>query len=471
MMEFNKRRKGIVIMGCLIGLVKPLLPIMCLAVLLGVAGNLISIITSDIELLEVFYAHTISPVAIAVLTSLVMVCFIGYQYSPAGIIALLGYLTVGVVIPVWNGKRGAADGMKFRRCFGELNSFILDSLRGLDETIQYGKGRERMEQMGDRSAELGQMQKKLNRYEASQSSLTNLCILLFSFGMLFFMLLSYQNGNVTYDRMLLATISMMGSFGPVVALSNLSNNLNQTLASGERVLSLLEEEPRVKEVRGQESTAFEGASAEHISFAYEEEQILKGYSIDIPKGKVVGIHGGSGSGKSTLLKLLMRFFDADSGRISISGKEIGKINTADLRDMESYVTQETYLFHDSIANNIAVGKPGASRKEIMEAAKKASIHDFIMTLPKRYDTEVGELGDTLSGGERQRIGIARAFLHDAPFLLLDEPTSNLDSLNEGIILKALEEQRGDKTVVLVSHRISTMNLADLVYEMENGRVS
>ncbi len=548
MMEFNKRRKGIVIMGCLIGLVKPLLPIMCLAVLLGVVGylcaisltilagysllhatgklavllvvlavlrgvlhygeqycnhfiafkllamirhkvfaalrtlspaklegrekgNLISIITSDIELLEVFYAHTISPVAIAVLTSLVMVCFIGYQYPPAGIIALLGYLTVGVVIPVWNGKRGAADGMKFRRCFGELNSFILDSLRGLDETIQYGKGRERMEQMGDRSAELGQMQKKLNRYEASQSSLTNLCILLFSFGMLFFMLLSYQNGNVTYDRMLLATISMMGSFGPVVALSNLSNNLNQTLASGERVLSLLEEEPRVKEVRGQESTAFEGASAEHISFAYEEEQILKGYSIDIPKGKVVGIHGGSGSGKSTLLKLLMRFFDADSGRISISGKEIGKINTADLRDMESYVTQETYLFHDSIANNIAVGKPGASREEIMEAAKKASIHDFIMTLPKGYDTEVGELGDTLSGGERQRIGIARAFLHDAPFLLLDEPTSNLDSLNEGIILKALEEQRGDKTVVLVSHRTSTMNLADLVYEMESGRVS
>lgn len=434
-------------------------------------GNLISIITSDIELLEVFYAHTISPVAIAILTSLVMVCFIGYQYPPAGVIALLGYLAVGVAIPVWNGKRGAADGMKFRRRFGDLNSFILDSLRGLDETIQYGKGRERMEQMDERSAELGLMQKKLNRHEAAQSSLTNLCILLFSFGMLFFMLRSCQNGNVTYDRMLIATISMMGSFGPVVALSNLSNNLNQTLASGERVLSLLEEEPRVKEVSGQESTVFEGASAEQVYFAYEEEQILKDYSIDIQKGKVVGIHGASGSGKSTLLKLLMRFFDADSGRISISEKEIGKINTADLREMESYVTQETYLFHDSIANNIAIGKPGASREEIMEAAKKASIHDFIMTLPNGYDTEVGELGDTLSGGERQRIGIARAFLHDAPFLLLDEPTSNLDSLNEGIILKALKEQRGDKTVVLVSHRTSTMNLADQVYEMENGRVS
>ena len=139
--------------------------------------------------------------------------------------------------------------------------------------------------------------------------------------------------------------------------------------------------------------------------------------------------------------------------------------------MESYVTQETHLFHDSIANNIAIARPDASRAEIMEAAKKASIHDFIMTLPKGYDTEVGELGDTLSGGEKQRIGIARAFLHDAPMILMDEPTSNLDSLNEGIILKSLKESSEEKTIVLVSHRIYTMNIADTVYEMKDGRIS
>ena len=167
----------------------------------------------------------------------------------------------------------------------------------------------------------------------------------------------------------------------------------------------------------------------------------------------------------------MRFWDVQSGQVKISGRDVRKINTSDLRAMESYVTQETVLFHESIADNIAVGKPGASREEIMEAAKKASIHDFIMSLPRGYDTEVGELGDTLSGGEKQRIGIARAFLHDAPFLLLDEPTSNLDSLNEGIILKSLKEGKGDKTVLLVSHRKSTMNLADVVYEMDNGRIS
>lgn len=368
-------------------------------------------------------------------------------------------------------KAGADDGMEFRDSFGELNSFILDSLRGLDETIQFHQGKERTEKMKKKSYQLGEMQKKLNRHEAFQSSLTNFFILLFSFGMLFFMLWNYENGNVTYQEMILSVMGMMGSFGPVVALSNLSNNLNQTLASGERVLSLLEETPQVKETEGKEATVFKGAKAEGVSFSYEEEEILKDYTISFPKGKVVGIHGASGSGKSTLLRLLMRFWDAERGTISISGKNIKEVNTQDLRNMESYVTQETYLFHDFLANNIAVGKPGASLEEIQEAAKKAAVHDFIMSLPKGYETEAGELGDTLSGGEKQRIGIARAFLHDAPFLLLDEPTSNLDSLNEGMILKALKESRKNKTIVLVSHRESTMNLADVVYEMENGRIS
>ena len=439
-------------------------------------GNLISIITSDIELLEVFYAHTISPIAIAVLTSLVMVLFIGHYSWLAGLWAMAGYVIVGAVIPFIIGRKGASKGMEFRNAFGDLNSFILDSLRGLDETIQYKDGEKRLEQMQKRSENLGQMQKGLNRLEASQRSSTNLVILLFSFGMLFLMTCCYLSGNtnlgnVDFEALLITTISMMGSFGPVVALSNLSNNLNQTLASGERVLSLLEESPQVEEVQGKESVTFTGAAAEHVDFSYGGEQILKEYSIQIPKGKVIGIHGVSGSGKSTLLKLLMRFWDVQKGSVNISQKDVRKLNTDNLRDMESYVTQETYLFHDSIANNIAVGKPGAAREEIMEAAKKASIHDFIMTLPRGYDTEVGELGDTLSGGEKQRIGIARAFLHDAPFLLLDEPTSNLDSLNEGIILKSLKESCNEKTVLLVSHRKSTMNLADVVFEMDNGRLS
>ena len=434
-------------------------------------GNLISVITSDIELLEVFYAHTISPIVIAVLTSLVMILFLGRISPAAAILALAGYLTVGAAIPLYFGSRGAGKGMEFRNEFGDLNSFILDSLRGLDETIQYRQGEVRRKAMEERSDRLGMVQKSLNRLEASQKSVTNLAILLFSFAMLFLMIALRQAGSVDLTGMLVGTIAMMGSFGPVTALASLSNNLNQTLACGERVLSILEEAPKVEEVTGASPSSFSGAGADQVWFSYEEEEILKDYSIQIPQGKVVGIHGASGSGKSTLLKLLMRFWDVQGGQMQISGRDVREINTADLREMESYVTQETVLFHDSIANNIAIGKTDASREEIMEAAKKASIHDFIMTLPKGYDTEVGELGDTLSGGERQRIGIARAFLHDAPFLLLDEPTSNLDSLNEGIILKSLKEGKGDKTVLLVSHRKSTMNLADVVYEMDNGRVS
>ena len=483
-------------------------------------GNLISIITTDIELLEVFYAHTISPIAIAALTSLVMVVFIGRYHWLAGILALIAYLIVGVVIPMWNGGRGSQMGMEFRTNFGELNSFVLDSLRGLDETIQYAQGEKRKEQMSERSRSLAGMQEKLSKMEGTQRSFTNLVILLASFGMLALTVWLYGKGEIGFEGILTCTIAMMGSFGPVVALSSLSNNLNQTLASGERVLSLLEETPMVEEISGNvdirtdsdneisntsivsENTdndirnqnnspekekyilrgiltgraknsvnVFSGAEAQHVTFAYENETILDDYSLKLEPGKITGIHGASGSGKSTLLKLLMRFWDVNEGSVSVDGEDVRKIPTRHLRDMESYVTQETHLFHDSIANNIAVGSPGASREAIIEAAKKASIHDFIMKLPKGYDTEVGELGDTLSGGEKQRIGIARAFLHDSPLIFMDEPTSNLDSLNEGIILKSLREAAEKKTVVLVSHRKSTMNIVDTVFEMKDGRIS
>ena len=449
-------------------------------------GNLISIITTDIELLEVFYAHTISPIAIATLTSLIMIVFIGRYHWMAGLFALAAYLIVGVAIPVWNGRRGSQMGMEFRTNFGELNSFVLDALRGLDETIQYGQGESRKEQMSQRSGNLAKMQRSLSKQEGSQRSFTNMVILLASFGMLALTIWLYGRGELGFEGILTCTIAMMGSFGPVVALSSLSNNLNQTLASGERVLSLLEEKPMVEEIPenvkedsvnisenllGGKADIFSGAETKNVTFAYENEVILDDYSLKLKPGKITGIHGASGSGKSTLLKLLMRFWDVDKGCVSVDGEDVRKIPTRYLRDMESYVTQETHLFHDSIANNIAVGNPGASRAEIMEAAKKASIHDFIMKLPKGYDTEVGELGDTLSGGEKQRIGIARAFLHDSPLILMDEPTSNLDSLNEGIILKSLREASEKKTVVLVSHRKSTMNIADTVFEMKDGRIS
>ena len=434
-------------------------------------GDLISIITGDIELLEVFFAHTISPIVIAFLTSLIMIVFIGSQSLIAGVIAFAGYTVVGVVIPVWNGKRSAAVGMKFRNGVGELNNFVLDSMYGVDEILQYNHGDEQIRKLNDNSRSLADDQKNLSLYEGSQRAVTNIVIQLFSWGMLFTMIYLYVESAATFSEMLIATLAMMSSFGPVVALSSLSNSLNQTLACGERVLSLLEEAPEVEEVSGKEETIFTGAKADNITFSYADEVILKNVSVDIDKGKVLGIHGASGSGKSTLLKLLMRFWDVKQGTMRISEKDIKDINTVDLRNMSSYVTQDTILFRDTIANNIRVAREDADLLAIEEAAKKASIHEFIMRLPHGYETNVGELGDTLSDGEKQRIGIARAFLHDADLLLLDEPTSNLDILNEGIILKSLEKEKSGKTIVLVSHKKSTLSLADRVYKMDNGRLS
>ncbi|EGG91947.1 hypothetical protein HMPREF0491_01728 [Lachnospiraceae oral taxon 107 str. F0167] len=434
-------------------------------------GNLIAIITGDIELLEVFFAHTISPIAIAFITSLIMVIFIGMQHPIAGLVSLFGYLTVGIALPLWNGSKSADAGMNFRNNVGELNNFVINSMYGVDEILQYNQGSMRLNEMNDRSLKLSDNQKKLSIFEGYQRSATNLVIQLFSWVMFFSMLVLYRSGSINFSQMLIATLAMISSFGPTVALSSLSNNLNQTLACGERVLSLLEEEPAVNEVSGEESIQFNGAKLEDVKFSYYSEIILDNVSLDIKKGKVLGIHGVSGSGKSTLLKLLMRFWDVNAGKIFISEKNIKNINIDNLREITGYVTQDTVMFKGSIADNIRVAKQNAGMEEIQNAARKASIHDFITSLPKGYETNVGELGDSLSDGEKQRIGLARAFLHDGDFLLLDEPTSNLDVLNEGIILKSLSKESSGKTIVLVSHRKSTMSLADEVYKMSNGRFS
>ena len=434
-------------------------------------GDLISVITSDIELLEVFYAHTISPSAIAFFFSLILCLFIGRYHWSLGLLALAAYLVVGIAVPMITSRCSGDVGMKFRTKSGQLSSFVLDSMRGLSETLQYGQGKKRLAEMNRRTDDLSEDESRMKRTTGRNMAVTNTVILLFDLAMLFSAALLYQSGAVGFDVVLIPTVALMSSFGPVVALANLGSTLQNTFAAGNRVLDILEETPAVEETRGQPAVTFRGARADHVTFSYGAETILSDVSVEIPAHQVVGIVGKSGSGKSTLLKLLMRFWDVQEGSVSISDTPIERINTANLRDMESFVTQETHLFHDSIKNNLRIAKLDATDEEIEAACKKASVHDFILSLPQGYDTPVGELGDTLSSGERQRLGLARAFLHDAPFLLLDEPTSNLDSLNEAVILRSLREERGEKTVVLVSHRLSTMRIADRVYPVEHGRLS
>lgn len=429
-------------------------------------GNLIAIITSDIELLEVFYAHTISPVCIAFLFSTIMIIFISSYHVALGMLAMLAYAVVGIMIPLLTSRLSGDDGTRFRTKSGILSSFVLDSLRGLSEIIQYGQGEKRLEEMNCQTEQLSEDEKRMKRMAGQNTAVTNTVILFFDLAMLF---LSAK--LVGFDGCLIVTLALMSSFGPVVSLASLGATLQNTFAAGNRVLDILDESPVVEEITGKEEMVFHGAAAENLTFAYGEETILDDFSVTIPENKIIGINGRSGSGKSTLLKLFMRFWQVQHGAVEISGKNIDEINTSNLLDMESFVTQETHLFHDSIKNNLRIAKLNATEDEIIAACKKASIHEFIMSLDHGYDTQVGELGDTLSGGERQRLGLARAFLHDAPLMLLDEPTSNLDSLNEAVILKSLYEACSDKTVVLVSHRKSTMGIADLVHSVEHGRIS
>lgn len=434
-------------------------------------GDLISIITSDIELLEVFYAHTISPSVIAFVFSIIMCLFMAHYHWSFGVLAFFAYVVVGIVIPLVISRISGDDGLKFRTKSGNLSAFVLDSLRGLSEIIQYGQGENRLHEMNDRTDQLSVDEERMKRVTGRNMAVTNTVILIFDLAMLFVSAIACQKGMVDFEGVLIPTITLMSSFGPVVALANLGSTLQNTFAAGNRVLDILDEVPVVDEITGCDEVSFDGAAVNEVSFTYENDRILDRVSVEIPKGTIVGIVGRSGSGKSTLLKLLMRFWNVQEGKVQMSGTDVGAINTTNLREMESFVTQETHLFHDSIRNNLRIANLNATDEDIQAACKKASIHDFIMTLPNGYDTPVGELGDTLSGGERQRLGLARAFIHDAPLMLLDEPTSNLDSLNEAVILKSLKEEGNDKTVVLVSHRKSTMRIVDQMYSIEHGRMS
>lgn len=440
-------------------------------------GNLIAIITSDIELLEVFYAHTISPIAIAVITSFFMVFFIGRFHPVLGVVAAISYLLVGLVIPAVNGKRGGREGQEYRDSFGALNTCVLDNLYGLEETIQYGQQERRTAQMADATGRLEQMNGNLKKKENIQRMTTDTAIL--AAGVLMAVVAGHlaRLGLIPGYEAVIAVIAVVSSFGPTAAISALSNNLHHTLASGNRVLDLLEEKPVVSDVTEGEEDCGGDIRCESVSFSYGEQKddpagqedvpdgVLRDFDAVFGKNRIHGILGKSGCGKSTLLKLLMRFYETKSGSITYGGTDIRCLKTTALRDHISYVTQDTFLFGDTVENNIRVAKADATREEVVAAAKKASIHDFIMTLPQGYDTKIAETGDSVSGGEKQRIGIARAFLHDADILFLDEPTSNIDSLNEGIILRSLEREKAGKTILLVSHRKSTMGIADDVAVM------
>ena len=436
------------------------------------AGQLVSLVTNDIELLEVFYAHTIAPIMIAFFTSAILLLVFGHLSGWFVVVALAAYLTVGVILPIITTKLAREDGRRYRELVGEMNDFFLDSVRGMKEIQLFGYAKQRLDEIQQRSQKIDTAFERIKDQEAKVRVYTEVAVSAFNIIMLFTGLILFSLDKIDFSAFLISVILLMSSYGPVIALSNLSSNLLQTLASGERVLSLLAEEPELKDVESAvDLKEVSRIDVENVNFAYGEEQILSDVSLSVKKGEILGIHGRSGSGKSTLLKLLMRFYDPKSGSIKINGETLPNINTRSLRDNMAYITQQTYIFNETIEENIRLARRDATLEEIMEAAKKASIHDFILSLPEGYQTKMTELGGNLSDGEKQRIGIARAFLHNAPIILLDEPTSNLDSLNEAMILKSLLNVKAEKLIILVSHRQSTMAICDQVIGIENGRMS
>ena len=436
------------------------------------AGQLVSLVTNDIELLEVFYAHTIAPIMIAFFTSAILLLVFVHLSGWFVVVALAAYLTVGVILPIITTKLAREDGRRYRELVGEMNDFFLDSVRGMKEIQLFGYAKQRLDEIQQRSQKIDTAFERIKDQEAKVRVYTEVAVSVFNIIMLFTGLILFSLDKIDFSAFLVGVILLMSSYGPVIALSNLSSNLLQTLASGERVLSLLAEEPELKDVESAvDLKDVSRIDVENVNFAYGEEQILSDVSLSVKKGEILGIHGRSGSGKSTLLKLMMRFYDPKSGSIKINGEILPNINTRSLRDNMAYITQQTYIFNETIEENIRLARRDATLEEIMEAAKKASIHDFILSLPQGYQTKMTELGGNLSDGEKQRIGIARAFLHNAPIILLDEPTSNLDSLNEAMILKSLLDVKAEKLIILVSHRQSTMAICDQVIGIENGRMS
>ena len=430
-------------------------------------GSIIAMLTSDIETLEVFYAHTLSPICIAILVSLTVCVFTGTVVSPwLAAAAFLGYLVIGILVPVISSAALKESGVNYRREFASFNSYFLDSIKGIQDILFHNAGEQRKKEVNERSEKLLKETRQMKEASTKAAAATELIVSLFILLTLAVGILLVHKGEITVGKMVLGVVAVFGSFGPVIAISALPGNLTQTFASGDRVLNLLEETPVAEEITNGKNISYEKLEVKDLAFAYNtSEPVLKNICMHAQKGEIVGIVGESGCGKSTLLKLLLRFWKKDSGEINYNNIDIEQINTSNLLDNVTMVSQVTYLFDDTIEENLRIARPDATQEELEEACRMASVHDFITTLPQGYKTRVGALGDNLSAGEKQRIGLARAFLSGRELILLDEPTSNVDSINEGIILKALAQQKHKKSIILVSHRESTMAIADRVYKM------
>lgn len=432
------------------------------------SGELITSISTDVEALEVFFAHTISPVFIALGTTLVTFVFLASFDFALACILLAGQLLIGGIIPFISYRKNLQIGDDYKKAFVQVSQTIMENANSLKDIAQFHLEKKRLEKLTMDSNKLNQE----NRRRIFQGNSLQLFSELVVIGTTLCVFFYGNSRGLAIETIVLSVVLSLSSFGPVLALGNLGNALLTTFSSGRRLYQLVHEEPYVTfEGNSPAVESVDTLAATSLSFHYPntEKKVLGDISFELQQGHSIGISGESGSGKSTLLKLLMRYWDPDKGTITINDLPLSSLKEDALHHLEGVMEQSTFLFEDTIANNISLKRGSVSQENIEEAAKAAAIHDWILSLPEGYETQLSKLSRGISDGERQRIGLARLLVYDAPLVLMDEPTSNLDYVNEQAILAAFKEKLQDKTMVLVSHRSSTLKIAEKQLHLEKGQ--
>lgn len=439
-------------------------------------GDLVSTAVSDIELLELFFAHTAGPAVVAFIVpiiALVALATINLLLAEA----LLIFLILLILMPRLAFWLGTTLGESLRGQQALLNSQVLDTIQGMKEILSFGYSRQRIEELSENSATLLALQARQARNIGLQSAASISIVSVGTLAVLLCASILVRQNSLAPGFLPITMILASSVFLSITSVVEISKQLSLTRAAARRLFLLLDEQPAVRDESGLGpavpiESIEPSISLQDVSFRYapDEPLILSSISLEIPAGSTVALVGTSGAGKSTVINLMLRFWDPDAGRILLGGSDLRRYPMKELRRLFSVVSQDVFLFSDSIRENIRLGWPEASDAEVEEVAIRARIHDFITTLPQGYDTLVGERGVRLSGGERQRIAIARALLKGAPILVLDEATSSLDAENEKAIKEALMERREDRTTIMIAHRLSTVVDADWIFVINEGRV-
>lgn len=433
-------------------------------------GEILSMLQGDIETLEIFYAHTITPIGIAFLTSSMTAIFLGvFVHWSLAIFALFAYMLVGGLLPYLFYRANHQNAKEYRQKLSLSNEEYLQNIFGSYEIFLQNKQQEQIQTISNTTHSLNSLYHTLEDKNTYFKNLCNTAIILLNLGIIVLGAYLAQNGKIESVLSIVGFVTLTSSFGSVIALANLPQNLSMSFASGNKILDLLQEQPLVQE--GEKKFDFERVEIKNLSFEYQQKQTLKNINLEIKKGEIVGICGKSGSGKTTILKLLMHFYNPSEGEILYNGIPIQELTHQSLYENVNLFSQETYLFATTIEQNLRIAKPNASEEELIEVCKQASIYEWIISLPQGFQTQITDLQDNLSSGEKQRLGLARVFLRKPKLLLLDEATANIDALNEAIILKAIQQHSSSMGVLLISHRASTLSIAQRVYELNDGVLS